>query len=180
MGTVAANVQSVLKPERGVNDFGLGQVGVPGQSLYDGFMIVSGPDHEPRVEGLIEATLITDWQRNHRKQRQVRDVGNFCQDLGGLASENPYLVMITPKPDDKHTRMETATWVDCQLVEPAYVPVSSGLLMAEFMPYVFKQHQDSRGKTLAQARDRWLSSREARRLKEMKGEPSRAFYSARK
>ncbi len=167
-GTIAAEVQTILKPHLEVSDFGLGQVGIMGQILYDGFMVTKDRDGEPHVHGAIEATLMMDWRRS--KERQIGGVRSFFADLEHLGAEDPYLVLVTPKPEDRRRRESRCQVVGNQTIELAYLPVSSDLLMVEFLPYLFKEHPGRKGRTLAQERNRWLASSAGRKLK--MGEPA--------
>lgn len=170
-GTIAAEVQHILKPDNRVDDFGLGQIGIDRQILYDGFMMRSGQEGEPQAEGAIEATLMMDWRKG--KERQVGGVRSFFADLGELGPQDPYLMIITPKfLDSEGQKITEPRWqlIGDQVIERAYVPVTSAFLMIEFLPYLFKEHPGRRGRTLAQERNRWLASSAGKKLK--MGEPA--------
>ncbi len=169
-GTIAAEVQHILKPDLKVIESKIGQQGIHRQTLYDGFMVQSNRKGAPRAEGAIEATLSSDWRV--KKTRQIRGVSRFFEDLRELGCRDPYLIIITPKfaPDGSHDSQFEI--VEGQVIERAYVPVSIQYLMKEFFPYLFNEHQIVDSLTLAEQRTQWLASPAVSDMKI--GEP--AFY----
>jgi hypothetical protein len=142
MGKDVVEIARVINTNRRVNEFGLGQVGIAGVYVPDGFMVnVQGG--EPIIVGVLECKVGSGLERVEKQKNAAQ---YELQKYGFLANPNPYFKIILPKFDIPVSVPDEAGVI--------ILPVEQHTFEHEFFNLVYYKHRVGDGKTLYDLRQK--------------------------
>ena len=142
MGDGVIEISKVMNPKRGVEDFGLGQIGINGVYVPDGY-VVNALSGEPSIVGVLECKL---GYRQKKAIEQESRAGHELKRMGSIVNPNPYFIVVSP---DFGAYMEPPSGAAV-----INLPVKMDILEQEFFDVVYYQQKGKGGKTLAEIREK--------------------------
>lgn len=141
MGEGVFQIARAVNPKNRVDNFGLGQVAIPGVYIPDGYM-VDAAGKEPRITSVIECKLASRHKEKvfEQKSRAVSELSK----LGVIVSPDPHFIVVSP------SFHFLASQVGIDMV---YMPVEQDIFEKGFFDdFVYSQYKVGEGKTLASLR----------------------------
>jgi hypothetical protein len=140
MGDSIVKISKALHPQSDVDDFGLGQIGIRGAYVPDGY-ILRALNRKPKIAGILECKFV---KRQGKAAKQQRESVDELRRLGSIVDPDPYFVVVSPSFEEPVTpRIET------DLIP---VPIPFSLLKNSFFQDVYYRYAFNGGRTLAQIR----------------------------